>query len=731
MAERYQHLPNRRQKLRVNRSTIWRRQMKEKNPEKYRRYLEQQRVRSQVARQRLKLAISMVKNSPMKAMKTDRQKRFLLDKNSSQSRETRLANLPNDGGTSEKTGKHKIVLDKLSQRISVFKMSHILPSGVHLEAAQTLGKISLQYLWPTMREDVTNWVSDCKVCGKQSTHIKNNIMVQPDSSSSWGFTTSSNLDDNNGAWSKESTKILLQAVAEIFGRRSIHIQTELELWTEIANNVNLHGNSVSAITCKLKWQEMKKLYFHFKTGTLSQNPSQSWSLYNLIDMVHNAFQTLTNKTNMPPKFPFTSIFESNEVDMEVLSKSNLAIDCQIDQSNFPLGMYRNLYNNTLVPKTEVDQVNMDQNLELTEICESNPMSGKDHKNNFDLFDSTLKVASSRQYWGADQLQTVAQGSFEMDTNVNNPTSGLILPLAADFNATVDVITASELQQEIKQECDGLVEPISFPSVPATSVQANSLYVDTNHLQQQGVMTFKTEPDENHEHLQIQSHSKSNSNRTTDVFPDEDVLCLDLVASEPENYQDNNRINIALPSCTGRNEDIQNNSQDLNTVDLTYLSPEPDISSVSFSEDHNNVVTFSKDDSAKNNCSIATTNLIHQQTSKTNMVEEKLKRAETIDIGNTRSPISISSNMIDLGGLTDKNEDIPTWFQEFMKEQKQHAAKQAKQTKDFHDSVLGLIRETNQHLATLIFIQRNEMKEKEKKDDELKNTLLEILKEKCN
>lgn len=546
---------------------------------------------------------------------------------------------------------------------------------------------------------------------------------------------------NSGSWSKETTKILLQAVARIFGRRPLHIQTELDLWTEVAKAVNIHGTNIPSVSCKLKWQEMKKLYTHLKTGNkFSPNPSQYWSLYNIMDMIYKAFQKFTNETNMQLMFPFTSIFGSTEADTDGLTNSNLTSDSQMDQNSFPLNMYRNVYHkSSSMPNDGVGQVNQDQNLELKEICENNPIIGREQKNNFEVFDSNLK-AMGRPYWNTDQMHTIAADSFELGTNVDNSVSSLMLPLAADFNTTVDVITASELQQEIKQECNNLIQTISFPSAQSASGQENSTYV--NNPPNHDTITFKMEPNENLENLEIQTNSKFgsdvlHSSRTKNIFSDQDVLCLEIVANQNENKLNSNHAKMSLSNdakMSSLNQNIQSSSHDLNTVDLTYLSPEPEKNSISFSDDQASVVTSSKDDDENGNLSITTTSQPHRHSNK-NVIEEELsplKRSISHDKGNSISPVSfesVSSNIIALGGSVKKNEEIPSWFQQYIKEQKQNSAEQEKRMKDFQDSLLGLVRETNQHLATLIYIQRNEMKEKEKKDDEFKNALFNILKEK--
>ena len=459
-----------------------------------------------------------------------------------------------------------------------------------------------------------------------------------------------------------------------------------------------------------------------------------------MDMIYKAFQTLVSESNMHPKFPFSSIFDSTETDIDSLSNSNLTTESQIDQNSFPLSMYRNIYHTS--SSIQNDEVNQDQNLESKEICDGNTMISREQKNNFDVFDPGLK-AVARQYWNADQMHTISHDSFELGTNIDNSMSSLMLPLAADFNATVDVITASELQQEIKQECNNLIQTISFPPEPSTSEQENSIYVD--NPPKHDIITFKMEPDENPENLQIQTNSKPgsdmlHSNRTRNMFSDQDVLCLEMVANPSENKLNNNHTNVSLSNSAKisyLNQNIQNNnSHNLNTVDLTYLSPEhePENNSFSFSEDQASMVISSKEDNENGNLSIASTSQSNRHTNK-NMVEEELSPlipTVTTERGNTNNSVSqesVSSNMITLGSSVDKNEDIATWFQQYMKEQRQHAAEQEKRMRDFQDSLLGLVRETNQHLATLIYIQRNEMKEKEKKDDEFKNALFDILKEK--
>ncbi|XP_029647405.2 serine-rich adhesin for platelets-like [Octopus sinensis] len=839
MDDSYQQMFHTFRKSRVNRSTIWRRQLKERDPEKYRRYLDQQRVRSQIARNRLKSAISIVKNSPKSITnKYDRQKRLSSDKlrayqwkiahNSVDARI--LAKLAtNVSSISEKVDEEpKIVLDKLADQLKVFKYSHILPSGLHMREAKTLLRVTSKYYWSSLTEDIKKWVSECEVCQKLRQY-QNDIVQLPNENPSWKETNSMQTTSDCGVWSRESIELLLRSLTQYFMMKPSHITSESELWMEISNKMKLLGLNTTSLQCQQKWQELKQKYVHLKMSkNSSESSNQVWPFLGVLNMMYYAFQNprLEGSSSLPS--PFDSVFaidvDGANSSVDLLSSCDSHIIPDSFSSRILLDNYRDV---STVENTEnllQDHIdNQADRIWQNNVWNSSLRSEGEEDNqvvekNF-LKQISLEEEVCKQYW--DNLESSSlslQNSFRPSPNGNG--NGSVIAVMPSFNDdihnSVEVITDSELQREIKKEADNSFEQTTIPSISVMEKANEQSW--TSEDANLGIFSIKMEPSNNEANLYMEistpqdlnpasstsvssstSSSSSSSSTSSSSIPSSSsssssssslllpsavssITPLAIAPTSTTTSSTTTTTTTTISGCDANGANLQNSDK----IVLGELPTEPvgtknDCGLELFcqqasvlSENINNICDSASDNGINHDISNITrlqditseTNsskpLQHNTTLNSNQSSSEIpnmpitSHSETLclDLGATGSNIfsgqnselskgllaNKTLNLLDsplplaVGELRrDKNESnnseaVPHWFQLYVQQYQQEAEIREKQLKDFQTKILELFKETNQQLATLIEVQKNEKMRQEKKDEEFRSNLLAILQE---
>ncbi|GAB1602079.1 uncharacterized protein LOC115221371 [Argonauta hians] len=505
MDDSYQQMFNSFRKSRVNRSTIWRRQLKERDPEKYRNYLDQQRIRSQIARNRLKSAISIAKNSPkLITNKYERQRKLNSDKLRAyqwkidqRSVDARiLAKLATN--VSQKFEEEpKIVLDKLCDQLKVFKFCHVLTSGLH--------------------------VSECEVCQK-SQHYQNETVELSTRNVSWPDVTPAQPSDDCYVWSRERTELLLRSLTQYFMMKPAHITSVSELWLEISNKMKLLGSNITAVQCQQKWQELKQSYAHLKfSKTTAKGTNQVLPFLSILNMMHQAFQTTTS--SLPSSFD--SVFT---VDLDSSTAStHLYSSC--DSSH--------LISNSFSPHTvldnyqDVSSVNNNNNInnnDTENVFQEHASSQPDRVWQNSLWNPSVRseeeedgsqlveknflkqinlesTAVSRQYWDDDTLEG---GSLALPNNFRPIPNGnaSVMPSFSDgIGANGRVISLPELSREIKKEAVGYFDEEAVPSISV--IERDTEQTWTSEEVSLGLYNVKMEP----------TTTTTSTSTTTDMYMD--------------------------------------------------------------------------------------------------------------------------------------------------------------------------------------------------------------------
>ncbi|CAI9737352.1 Hypothetical predicted protein [Octopus vulgaris] len=424
----------------------------------------------------------------------------------------------------------------------------------------------------------------------------------------------------------------------------------------------------------------------------------------------------------------------------------------------------------------------------------------------------------KQYW--DNLESSSlslQNSFRPSPNGNG--NGSVIAVMPSFNDdihnSVEVITDSELQREIKKEADNSFEQTTIPSISVMEKANEQSW--TSEDANLGIFSIKMEPSNNEANLYMEistpqdlnpasstsvssstSSSSSSSSTSSSSIPSSSssssssslllpsavssITPLAIAPTSTTTSSTTTTTTTTISGCDANGANLQNSDK----IVLGELPTEPvgtknDCGLELFcqqasvlSENINNICDSASDNGINHDISNITrlqditseTNsskpLQHNTTLNSNQSSSDIpnmpitSHSETLclDLGATVSNIfsgqnselskgllaNKTLNLLDsplplaVGELRrDKNESnnseaVPHWFQLYVQQYQQEAEIREKQLKDFQTKILELFKETNQQLATLIEVQKNEKMRQEKKDEEFRSNLLAILQE---